>query len=74
MNSQIYRAGGYYAVYSASLAFNVTGILYISVIPESVTVRNNPSEFSVMRKNFSCLEKTWHMVKEGNKMILDAIK
>ena len=40
VGGQLYKYGGYYAVYSTSLAFTALGILYIILIPESVTRRD----------------------------------
>ena len=40
VGGQLYKYGGYYAVYSTSLAFTALGIIYIILIPESVTRRD----------------------------------
>ena len=39
VGGQLYKYGGYYAVYGTSLSFTVIGIFYIILIPESVTRR-----------------------------------
>ena len=40
VGGQLYKYGGYYAVYGTSLAFTALGIIYIILIPESVTRRD----------------------------------
>ena len=39
VGGQLYKYGGYYAVYGTSLTFTAVGLLYIALIPESVTRR-----------------------------------
>ena len=39
VGGQLYKYGGYYAVYGTSLTFTAVGLLYITLIPESVTRR-----------------------------------
>ena len=39
VGGQIYKYGGYYAVYATSLAFTFLGVLYIFFVPESVTAK-----------------------------------
>ena len=40
VGGQLYKYGGYYAVYGTSLTFTVVGVVYIILIPESVTRRS----------------------------------
>ena len=48
VGGQLYKYGGYYAVYGTSLTFTVVGLVYIILIPESVTRRSaNPCPMSL---------------------------
>ena len=41
VGGQIYALSGYYAVYGASFAFNILGLIYIYFVPESLATRND---------------------------------
>ena len=74
-------SGGFLAVYSTSLGFTVLGILYIWLIPESVTKRshveeefdpnNNEDEEA---KRINVCQRLWNFVVDTNKLFIDTIR
>ena len=73
VGGQLYKYGGYYAVYSTSLAFTALGIIYIILIPESVTRRDANEAYAALSRHLYrlhlYLQKTGkHREKQYRKM------
>ena len=79
--------GGFAPVYIVSLSFVFIGILYISLIPESVTKRKddddvdmNANEVDEKNEKYEIREKSgkkrspWRVFIDTNKLFLDTIK
>ena len=77
-SGQIYKYGGYYAVYAVSLAATLAGIVYICFIPESVTRRTTamkettPEASAAPSKNV--IGRVVNFVSTGNRGLYDAMK
>ena len=74
-------SGGFLAVYSTSLGFTVLGILYIWLIPESVTKRSHlegEEEFDPNNnqeaKRINVCQRVWNFVVDTNKLFIDTIR
>ena len=72
-------SGGFLAVYCTSLGFTVLGILYIWLIPESVTKRSHVEEKfdpnnNEEAKRVNVFQRLWNFVVDTNRLFVDTIR
>ena len=70
-------SGGFFAVYATSLGFTVLGILYIWLIPESVTRRSHTEEDpnnNKEEKHVNVCQRVWQSFVSTNKLFVSTIR
>jgi hypothetical protein len=73
-SGQIYKVGGYYAVYATSLAATLGGIVYIFFIPESVTKTTKQDSENVTTNNLGVFGNILNFISTGNKVLYQAMQ
>ncbi len=69
---QIFKYGGYYAVYGTSLGATIVGIAYIYFIPESVTTRTTLDDetSSPTSENVGVCGSVVNFISTGNRILV----
>jgi hypothetical protein len=74
---QIFKYGGYYAVYGTSLGATIVGIAYIYFIPESVTTRStldDETSSSATSENVGVCGGVVNFISTGNRILVSMLQ
>ena len=83
VGGQLYKYGGYYAVYSTALSFTFIGVIYICFVPESVTQRthtkNNTckegvAQSTLQNKDITLFDKAKYVFVAGNQTVVESYR
>jgi MFS family permease len=76
VGGQLFKYGGYYAVFGSSIGATITGLIYIRFIPETVTQRSGNTdrelEKSTAKHFIPWYKKLYNLFVTGNKQLLDS--
>ena len=82
VGGQLYKAGGYYAVYGTAMSFTFLGVSYVYFVPETITQRVHIKKSGKDKiflddddmKSKSLFAKMKFLFYEGNRTVVEAYR